>query len=278
MVKKLERLIIFALLFTLLVLSGCEDSTEPEFIPQLTVNGELRAGFPIDSIYLNWSAKITERYDTDAQRISNADVRINGVLLREYTNRKGVYYHPDTTLLVQSGATYALEIQVGDYQAYSETTVPQPFQITPLGVSNGDTVQYVPGTSWFSSSFFDLSWPGYAHSPIYRILSIANVATDANFIVDNRTEAEVFKGDPEDRENPGIWWVADTYARINWMFFNWTGWHDVVVSAADSNYYFYRNGLLFGEQNGQNFNPVVQGALGLFFSSASDTLRIFLVE
>ena len=74
------------------------------------------------------------------------------------------------------------------------------------------------------------------------------------------------------------WWVADTYARINWMFFNWTGWHQMIVSAMDSNYYEYRNGILFGEQGEQSFNQVVQGGLGLFCSSASDTLRIYLVE
>jgi hypothetical protein len=278
MLKRIEIFIIIMIMITLWLIPGCEDATEPEFIPQLTVNGELRAGFPIDSVYLNWSSKITERYDTDAQRISNADVRINGLQLVEYPDHKGIYYYPDTTLLIQSGVTYALEVRVDDYEAYSETTVPQPFLITPLGVVNGDTVQYVPGTTFFSPSFFDISWPGYAHSPIYRLLSIADVAADSNFIVDERTEAEVFKGSPEDRENPGIWWVADTYARVNWMFFNWTGWHNLVVSAVDSNYYNYRRGILFGEQNGQNFNPVIQGGLGLFFSSASDTLRIYLIE
>jgi hypothetical protein len=278
MFKTAEIFLLLSLIFTLFVISSCEDATEPEFIPQLTVNGELRAGYPIDSIYVNWSAKITERYDTDAQKVSNADVRINGLQLSEYSNDKGIYYYPDSSFLVQSGTTYVLEIQTGEHQVYSETTVPQPFRITPLGVMNGDTVQYIPGTSWFSNSFFDITWPGYSQSPIYRILSIADVAADLNFIIDNRTEAEVFKGKPEDRDNPGIWWVADTYVRINWMFFNWTGWHNVVVSAMDSNYYNYRNGILFGEQNGQNFNPVVQGGLGLFFSSASDTLRIYLVE
>jgi hypothetical protein len=257
---------------------SCEDATEPEFVPQLTINGELRAGYPIDSIYVNWSSKITEPYNTDEQRVSNADVRINGLQLAEYPDHKGIYYYPDTSLKIQSGESYALEVQVGNEQVYSETTVPSPFYITPSNVTEGDTVQYIPGVSFFSNSFFDIIWPGYRDSPIFRILSIADVAADSNFIVDDRIEAEVFKGDPEDRENPGIWWVADTYVRVNWMFFNWTGWHNIVVSAMDSNYYNYRNGVLFGEQNGQNFNQVVQGGLGLFFSSASDTLRIYLVE
>jgi len=264
--------------FVILWMSGCENTTEYEFIPQLTVNGELRAGFPIDSISITWSVDIAEWYDTQQERVSNADVRINGMSLVEDVNLKGMYYYPDTSYLVQSGETYSLEIDADGEHVYSETTVPEPFQFIALEVSQGDTVQYVPGTSWFSEEFFNLVWPGYSGSQIYRVMSLAEVASPENFIEDDRDEAEVFKGEVEDRLNPGIWWVADNYARINWMFFNWTGWHQMVVSAMDSNYYVYRNGILFGEQGAQSFNQVVEGGLGLFCSSASDTLRIYLVE
>ena len=206
------KTILITAMVLLLSLMSCDEVTEPEFVPQLTINGELRAGYPIDSIYVNWSSKITEPYDTDEQRVSNADVRINGLQLLEYPDHKGIYYYPDTSLIIQSGESYALEVRVGDEQAYSETTVPSPFFITPSNVANGDTVQYIPGVSFFSNSFFDIIWPGYRDSPIFRILSIADVAADSNFIVDDRIEAEVFKGDPEDRENPGIWWVKGAWA------------------------------------------------------------------
>jgi hypothetical protein len=271
----------FYLLLTLSLICiqiGCENTTEYEFDPQITVNGELKAGFPIDSISLTWSADIIEPYNTPEQLVSGADVRINGLSLMEYNNLKGVYYYPDTTYLVQSGETYRLEVDTGSDQVFSETTVPDPFQFMALEISEGDTVQYIPGTSWFSEEFFNLVWPGYTGSLIYRVLSLAEIATPTNFIKDDRTEAEVFKGEEKDRLNPGMWWVADNYARINWMFFNWTGWHQVMVSAMDSNYYDYRNGILFGEQGAQSFNQIVEGGLGLFCSSASDTIRIYLVE
>ena len=138
-----------------LLMLGCDTTTEYQFDPQITVNGELKAGFPIDSISLIWSADIVERYDTPEQLISGADVRINGMNLVENPNYKGFYYYPDTTFLVQSGETYRLEINTGSDQVYSETTVPEPFQMTALGVSEGDTVQYIPGTSWFSEEFFN---------------------------------------------------------------------------------------------------------------------------
>ena len=135
------KMILIAAMVMLLSLMSCDEVTEPEFVPQLTINGELRAGYPIDSIYVNWSSKITEPYDTDEQRVSNADVRINGLQLTEYPDHKGIYYYPDTSLLVRSGETYALEVRAGNEQVYSETTVPAPFLITPSNVTDGDTVQ-----------------------------------------------------------------------------------------------------------------------------------------
>jgi hypothetical protein len=272
---------VFSLIYLsmlLWVMTGCENPTEYEFIPQLTLNAELKAGFPIDSVFVSWSADITEQYNTDEQRVSGAQVTINGVNLLEYPGAKGVYYYPDTNYRVQSEEIYQIKIRSGSDSISSVTVAPASFRITPLEISDGDTIQYIPGTSFFSDEFFNIIWSGYQGSKIYRIISIADEATEDNFIVDDRPEAEVFKGEEKDRKNPSIWWVADEYVRINWMFFNWTGWHNIIVSAMDDNYYQYRNGLLFGEQGGQNFNEVVKGGLGLFCSSASDTLRIYVVE
>ncbi|RQW00251.1 MAG: DUF4249 domain-containing protein [Calditrichaeota bacterium] len=262
----------------LIFLAGCENPADYRFKPKLTVNGELKAGNPIDSIYVSWAVDITDRYDTEDQKVHRADVRINGILLEEYPDLQGAYYYPDTSYRVSNGEKYRIEVRYGEEMVYSETRVPSPLKFNSLGVSQGDTVQYIPGTSWFSEEFFTLVWPESGDSQIFRIISRADSANPTNFIEDDRIEAEVFKGEPEDRLNPGIWWVADNYARINWMYFNWRGWHDIIVSAVDSNYYNYRKGVLFGEQSGQNFNQVVKGGYGLFFSTASDTLRIYLVE
>ncbi len=276
----LMRIFRFFLILILLVwILECENPSEYQHKPKLVVNGELVAGQSIDSIFVTWSADITEKYDTEEQRVKNADVRINGVQLVEYEYLSGVYYHPDRDLKVESGETYQLTVQVGTEKVTSQTTVPELFRMVPVDAASGDTVQYVPGKSWFSEAFFTLTWPDYVDSKIFRIVSVADIATPENFIEDNRTEANVFKGEKEDRENPAIWWVADDYARINWMYFNWTGWHNIIVSAVDGNYYNYRNGVLFGEQYvGQNFNSVVDGGFGLFCSTATDTIRIYLLE
>ncbi len=266
------------ILLLMLLVPGCENPAEYTHVPKLTVNSELKEGYPIDSVFVTQSVDITRPYNTEEQRVQQADVRINGVKLAEYDTCRGVYYYPDPDFRVQSGETYFLEVNYQSQTVYSQTTVPQPLQFNAPGVSDGDTVQYIAGTSWFSDEFFTLVWPGYNNSRIYRIISRADSAKPKYFIQDDRPEANVFKGEEKDRLNPGIWWVADTYARINWMYFNWTGWHDIIVSAMDSNYYDYRQGILFGEQGGQNFSPVVKGGYGLFCSSASDTLRIFIVE
>ena len=266
------------LLFTLLLMVRCENPNQYEFEPELVLNGQLNAGQSIDSIYVSLSADILAKYNTFSQRVTGAEVTINGVQLNEYNNLPGVYYYPNRSYKVQSEETYRIDVKAGDKEVSSETTVPPLFNFTAQGVSDGDTVQYVPGISFFSNAFFTLTWPGYNGSKIYRIISLADVANQNNFIEDDRPEADVFKGEEKDRINPAMWWVADEYARINWMFFNYTGWHSIIVSAMDDNYYDYRNGILFGEQSGQNFNSIVKGGYGLFASSASDTLRIYLVE
>jgi hypothetical protein len=274
---KIIRTVLFLLLFTFLM--SCENFGEYEHTPLLVVNGELVAGHSIDSIFVTWSTDIRDEYNTTEQRVRDADVRINGLQLREYEYSPGVYYFPDKSYRVMTGEIYHLEIQVGNYRVTSKTRVPESFQMTPVSVANGDTVRYIPGISFFSEAFFTLTWPEYTDSEIFRIVSLAKEATVENFIEDDRNEANIFKGEVEDRLNPTIWWVGDDYARINWMFFNWTGWHDVIVSAIDSNYYDYRKGVLFGEQSvGQNFNSTIEGGLGLFYSAVNDTLRIFLVE
>jgi len=261
-----KTLLLTFLLLPLLWLA-CENPNAYRFEPKLVVNGELTANQPIASIFVSWSADITQRYNTEAQRVHGADVRLNGVLLKEYPRASGVYYYPDTLYRVESGKTYRLEVRAEGEYVFSETTVPPPFHFNPLGVAEGDTVQYIPGDSWFSPEFFQLTWPNYTHSKIYRIVSLAEQPTPENFIVDDRPEARLLKGPEEERLNPAIWWTTVLYVRINWMYFNWTGWHKIIVSAMDENYYDYRQGILFGEQYGQNFN-----------TSASDTLRVYLTR
>lgn len=271
----MKLLIIFA---AAIFLVGCEESLEPQFEPKLVVNAELKAGQPIDSVFVSWTANITERYDTGAQKASGATVKINGVQLAEYATVPGVYYLADPNFVVQSGQVYDLEIVLGDERVTSSTVVPPLFQFVAEGIQEGDTMQYVPGTSWFSPAFFTLRWENYPGAPIYRIISNADSANDQTYIEDDRDEANVFKGDKEDRTNPAIWWVSDNFARINWMFFNYTGWHNVVISAMDENYYEYRSGLNFNQFNGQNFNQIIKNGYGIFTASASDTIRVYVVE
>lgn len=264
-----------------LIFLSCESSNEPKFERKLVINGQLNAGNPIDSIFVSWTESITEKYDDSWAE--GATVTINGTPLNEYSNFKGAFYFPDTAYKVQPGITYYLEATAEGESVTSETTVPDLFQFTPIDVQEGDTVQFIPGDSWVSDAFFTLEWPNYndPNVEIYRVISLADTATSQNYINDDRNIADILKGEREDRENPTIWWASNTfkYARINWMYFNWTGWHSIIVSAMDDNYYKYRQGILFNEQRpGEEFNQIVKGGYGLFCSSASDTIRVYIVE
>ncbi len=139
----------------------CENPTEYQFRPQITLNAELQAGGTIDSVFLSWSTAITERYDTEDRKISGAAITINGVTLLEYPTAKGVYYYPDRNYVVEEGMTYTIKVKAGSDSVSSVTTVPQRFRFVPLGVVDGDTIKYVPGTSFFSEEFFTIIWPDY---------------------------------------------------------------------------------------------------------------------
>lgn len=265
------------LIALVLFLMSCQGTLEPEFRPKLVINAEFKAGYPVDSVFVSWTADITKHYDPEAQRVRGATVLLNGIPLQEYADAPGVYYLADTNFVVQTGETYQLDVFAGDEHARALTTVPPSFQFTAVDVQEGDTVHYIPGDSWFSDAFFTLEWYDYNEANIYRVLVDADSATPENFIEDDRDIATQFKGEKENRVDPSIWWVNDQFARINWMYFNFTGWHNVIVSAMDDNYYRYHQGLPLFQVNGRNFNQVVENGYGLVTSSSSDTLRIYLV-
>ena len=273
---------ILTLIFTLgAIFLSCENTNEPKFERMLVINGQLNAGNPIDSIFVSWTEDITRKYDDSWAK--GASVTINGTTLTEYPNFKGAFYFPDTSYRVQPGMTYNLEATAEGKTVSSQTTVPIPFQFIALDVQEGDTIKFIPGDSWVSDAFFTLEWPNYndPNVEIYRVMSLADTATSENYINDDRNIADILKGKKEDRENPTIWWASNTfkYARINWMYFNWTGWHSIIVSAMDANYYKYRQGILFNEQRpGEEFNQIVKDGYGLFCSSASDTIRVYIIE
>lgn len=269
------------ILIGIFIFMGCESTNEPKFERKMVVNGQLQVGNPIDRILVSWTEDITEKYDDSWAK--GATVSINGVQLNEYISPGGAFYFPDTAYKVQPGETYFLEASAGGQTVTSETTVPQRFHFNPIGLQEGDTVQFIPGDSWVSDAFFTLEWPNYndPNVEIYRVTSLADIAISENFIDDDRNITKILKGEVEDRENPTIWWASNTfkYARINWMYFNWTGWHSIIVSAMDQNYYHYKQGILFNEQRpGEEYNQVVKGGYGLFCSSASDTIRVYIVE
>jgi hypothetical protein len=275
------KLFFTLIIFLFLTLVGCENTNEPNLERKLVINGQLNAGYPIDSIFVSWTEDIEEKYDDSWA--GGASVTINGTPLSEYADFKGAFYFPDTSYRVQSGMTYNLEATAEGKSVSSQTTVPLAFRFNPIDVQEGDTVQFIPGDSWVSDAFFSLEWPNYndPNIEIYRVTSLADIATSENFIDDDRNITKILKGEIEDRDNPTIWWASNTfkYARINWMYFNWTGWHSIIVSAMDQNYYQYKQGILFNEQRpGEEYNQVVKGGYGLFCSSASDTIRVYIVE
>jgi len=279
--KSKKCLNVFLITVSVMTITNCDTSTEPSFEPKLVVNGQLNAGYSIDSIFVSMTEHITEIYGNS--QVSAADVKINGIKLKEYWNEPGVYFLDDSTFTVQNGESYQLEVEAAGMRVTSTTKVPTPFQFLSPDIQDGDTVQFFPGDSWVSDAFFTLIWPNYVNPNvlIFRVLSWAEEAVEINRIEDDRTLTDILKGEDRYEQNPSIWWTSSDfpYARINWMYFNYRGWHTITVSAMDENYYLYRNGILFNEQRpGEQYNQVIEGGYGLFSSCSSDTIRLFIAE
>jgi hypothetical protein len=280
-IESKKYLKLFLIIVLVITITNCDTSTQPGFEPKLVVNGQLNAGYTIDSIFVSMTEDISEVYGNS--QVSAANVIINGQKLEEYRNAPGVYFLDDSTYIIKSGETYQLEVEAAGMKVKSTTIVPSPFQFFSQDIQGGDTVQFIPGDSWVSDAFFTLSWPNYIKPNvlIFRVLSLAEEALEKNRIEDDRTLTDILKGEDRYEQNPSIWWTSSDfpYARINWMYFNYRGWHIITVSAMDENYYLYRNGILFNDQRpGEQFNQVIEGGYGLFSSCSTDTIRVFVAE
>ena len=110
---------------------GC--STAPteslgDFRETLYVEGFLRAGTPVDSVFVGTTMPLYDVYDRDASAVTDAQVtlEVDAVSheLVPLAGKPGYYHSP--TLKVEGGKTYRLTVTTSLSTATAETTVPLP--------------------------------------------------------------------------------------------------------------------------------------------------------
>ena len=116
-------------------LVGCGTSPTDgvaDYQSTLYVEGFLKAGSPVDSIYVGVTVPLYETYSRVEAGVPDASVvlEVDGTssVLQPLPGRPGCYHLP--TLQVESGKTYRLTVEAVEGTAHAETTVPYPPTIT----------------------------------------------------------------------------------------------------------------------------------------------------
>ncbi len=129
--KNIYKLIIIVFSISI-VFMGCDKNpADPEYDKEIVVYGYLYGNEPLSeehAITVFYSQPVYDYYDKSEAAIRNADVTITETgsgkttVLVESATQPGYYYNDD--LMIEPEKTYALNINTGDQQVSSVTTVP----------------------------------------------------------------------------------------------------------------------------------------------------------
>lgn len=260
--------------------AGC--STTPteslgEFRETVYVEGFLRAGHTVDSVFVGTTMPIVEVYDRDVSAITEANVTIDvdGVsyALTPIAEKLGYYEAPD--LRVEGGKTYTLSVETGLGVVTAETTVPFP----PTATGSSDVLT-------IGGETFQVDWMG---------------DTQGGYVTTRKTQV---KGEPVPIEtqfgrfggfggtidttgfgarrdsiaSADQWrYLEGTTVVVNEAQFSFYGTYAFLVYAIDGNYADF---LVSSNQDPEVLDVPrfhVEGGIGIFASMAADSV-VFRVQ
>ena len=264
--------------------SGCNTSpTESlgDFRETLYVEGFLRAGNAVDSVFVGTTMPLYEVYSREAAGLPDAVVTLEvdgaSFALQPLTGKPGYYHRSD--LIVESGKTYRLTVTTDLATATAETTVPYP---PALGASL--SVLQVGGDP------YRITWSGETET--------GYVTTQKPVVLEESIPLETlfggfgfgggFFGGGFDTTGLGAtrdslaraeqWrYVQNTSATINARQFSYYGMYAFLVYAIDENYADF---LVSSQQDPQVLDEPrfhISGGIGLFASMAADSV-VFRVD
>jgi len=299
----------------LAMLSGCGlDPVQSNPDTQVVLQAFLTPGAPIDRVVLRRTIPPSEYYawvPLDAYAISRADVVLThpGGTTMLPERSPGVYGDP--SIIAQAGARYSIAISFPAGHEFhgrtlsASTTVPLPIEmgytlgqsLRNKGVTTLDTLTFPQGLA-YPDSFagagemdlqpFSLSWNRVANCAGYLVGTTARDTVGTGFL--RRTDYKNWLDG--DFKNPSVrqfrktsgFFVLPDSLRIDvfWVLFAYQGSTDVLVLAADANYFDYFRTAMNGP-GGQSGNDAdtgvlshVKGGLGVFGSYTADTVRTYI--
>ena len=266
--------------------AGCDTSPTGslgEFRATLYIEGYLRAGSPVDSIFVGTTTPLYETVSRSESGLQNATVAIevDGAtsLLQPISGKPGYYHLP--TLQVQPGKTYRLTVETEIGVAGAETTVP----LSPA-ITAPHTELTLDGAA-FSATWEGQTAGGYITTRKPQDLGEPIPLENLFF---GRFGGGGFGGFGGAIDTTGFAAQRDSLARaeqwryvqnqsttLNWVQFSYYGTYAFEVFAIDENYADY---LVSSRQDPQFLDEPrfhISGGVGVFASMAPDAV-VFTIK
>lgn len=274
----MKKLPIIVLAFVLALtgsLTGCDGAIDSAYEEELVLSAYLFAGEHLDSVSLERTTPFGERIDNDAIAVEGAEITItsNGETfnLLPIPGRKGRYYLPDH--IIEGGRKYDIIVRAGEHTLTASTVVPLPISFIGLNDSLPPTRVLYLDTNNYGAFIYSLkAGPGDATHKQY-IMQVTSL--------DVRDDNKI--------RNPPPGPPVDTTAYSRYSFFRTSpdfrivpslishfGRNRIAIHALDTNWFDYHR-MVFGSRG--NYQPSlnhVNGGLGVFGSSARDTVTVLI--
>ncbi len=273
----------------LLALVGCEDTPPTTYVPQYVLQGYLTVDEPIQGIKVTLTQPTTEVYQYRNSAVTDAqvDILVDGQrlhLLYRPDSLVGEYYYPDTTVRVQPGTVYGIEIHAADGAVVTaETKTPSRIAWTK---PPRDTIQYPPSDTVRPPDSLSLSWSAAPETEEY-LISVRSLDTVqyGRYLRPPTREPNVriarpFEENAPDYKDVTRWgFLQGTRTPLVWAAFKWYGLQEVTVYAPDPNFLDWFKMTQFA-QNPQYDTRLgsVKGGVGVFASAAIARKRVFVLK
>jgi hypothetical protein len=267
-------------------LSGAGCNTTPteslgEFHEILYIEGFLRAGNRVDSVFVGSTMPLFDVYDRDASAISDpiVSIEVDGVVHALTPSGVKLGYYQAPTLQIEAGKTYRLTVEAAQGIATAETTVPFP----PSATGSSDVLSI--GGETYRVDWIGDTQGGYVTT---RKTQIKGEPVPIELQFGNRRGGGGGFGGTIDTTGFGAirdsialadqWlYLEGTTTNVNAGQFSFYGRYAFLVYAIDGNYADF---LVSSNQDPEILDEPrfhVNGGIGIFASMAAD-LVVFRVE
>jgi hypothetical protein len=273
---KIKTIAVFSA-FMALTIAACDSKPEDYFVEKIVVQGSMYTGQPM-SIDLAKSIRWDDYYDTNAVRLSGADVRIQVdsaetyVLTEANSGVPGTYKADPNAPLVEKGSRYDLRVESEGRIATASTIAAAEFSFDWISLAHNDT------------SFQDTVQFGVDSLGLYVIWTQDSTDVAYAFLFEN-LEPDWFSEDHQASDNLGpatspiSAWALQNRSEflVPWMALLTTGRYRFRMYSCDNALWNYFSTIMVNDPDNEPATNV-EGGLGVFSAGGVDTAYFYLVS